>query len=128
MLNDYFCTFSEDDITLVKSSLHLFGTIHVGKKYQKECMYLVIFVIRLVLAVLLKLFNNKNNLVNDSENAKHKISKLLKEKLNYIATKICDISVFQVDVKSRRLVEMQVKKLYLECIYIIFILVLDSNL
>ena len=107
LLNCFLYYNSDDDIAIVKSSLHLFKVICISKKH-KDYMNLVIFAIRVVLVAFSQLFGNKSILENEKEDAKHKATKLLKQLLNEIATKMCELSSFIVNSKSKRQTEMQV--------------------
>ena len=71
-------------------------------------MNLVVFAIRVVLVAFSQLFSNKSILEKEKEDVKYKATMLLKELMDYIATKMCDVSALIVNSKSKRQTEMQV--------------------
>ena len=87
-------------------------------------MNLVIFAIRLVLVVLSQ---SKSILENENEDAKHEATKLLKEILNNIATKVCDTSGLILNNKNKRQTEMQVRNFVFGMVFTLFVLALDPN-
>jgi len=100
--------YSEEDIPSVKASLYF---LKVLVMYAKSRLHSDLFklVIKLVLFCTTRVLCNVNCSEKDTEEVKTKVESMLKVFVQRGTTTICDISIFNVRDKDKRLLESKVQ-------------------